>query len=79
MNEKLLNDAPNGKQKIIGTIIFLVIVGAIISFGGFQLLTFPIILILLGFFSIFLYSIKTEKWYFFILKVIANILFNPLF
>ena len=74
-----MNNVPSGTQKIIGAIIFLGIGGAIIGFGGFQLLTLPIILALLGLFSIFLYSIKAEKWYLFILKIIANILFNPFF
>jgi len=74
-----LNSVPSGPQKIIGAIIFFGIVGATIGFGGFRLITFPIVLFVTGLFSIFLYSIKTEKWYFFILKIIANIIFNPFF
>jgi hypothetical protein len=70
---------PNYNEKIIGLVILSVMVAAIVSVGGLQFVTITISLILLGLFSIYLYSIKTGTWPFSALKVIVNILFNPFY
>lgn len=79
MSQKKEIDSLNSTEKTIGVIILFGMAGVIIWLGGFKFLTIVTILILAGLFSIYLYSVKANNWLAFILKVIANILFNPFY